>query len=593
MDNQFGLPPRKPGRRGRGGLNALLGLILAALLANLVVISFDFIRNLPGTETMEPNFGGLERPVFIGGEMLDANASGSGDSLALPLDLIKEHIDPAITYDEPSDSVIITTKDKVIQMKTGQLTAAVNNEPLELHFPVRRAEEGIWVPVQPLLSIYDMRAVETESGAVLLQKGGDVLRWVEVPAPLDPQEGEKQRKAAVRNEPDIKSPILWQMEAGERAMLLEETENGWFRVQGESGYLGYVNKTDVRLADVEVLPKTEQPEPYIPWKPLGGKINMTWEAVYGRNPDPASIPDMPGLNVISPTWFSLKEDGNGEIYIHNMADKGYVNWAHQRGYQVWALFSNDFDPDLTTKALADYGTRQKIIFELLSLAELYDLQGINIDFENVYLEDKDNLTQFVRELTPYMHEQDLVVSIDVTVRGGSEMWSLFADREALGRIVDYMIVMTYDQHWQSSPVAGSVAELPWTEKGIVDIIEMDHVPPEKILLGVPFYTYQWFEEYKDGEMAGISSKARSMEYVQSLIREKGLKPVYLEDVGQHYVEYEEDGKRVRIWIEDAASMKSRAELVNKLGLAGIASWRRGFETPDIWEVIKDTLEQRP
>lgn len=174
------------------------------------------------------------------------------------------------------------------------------------------------------------------------------------------------------------------------------------------------------------------------------------------------------------------------------------------------------------------------------------------------------------------------------------MWSLFADRAALGKVVDYMMVMTYDQHWRTSPVAGSVAELPWVEKGIRDIIEIDGVPSQKILVGVPFYTYQWFEELDpDGNVENVSSKTLFMSTVEDIIEEKQLTPIYQPETGQHYVEYEEDGQRVKIWLEDATSMKARAELVQKLDLAGIASWRRGFETPDIWQVIQDTLKQQP
>src|SRR5690606_28342275 len=178
----------------------------------------------------------------------------------------------------------------------------------------------------------------------------------------------------------------------------------------------------------------------------------------------------------------------------------------------------------------------------------------------------------------------LVVSIDVTIRGGSPMWSLFLDRRALGETVDYMAVMTYDQHWASSPVAGSVAELSWTEKGIADIIREDGVPPSKLLLGVPFYTYIWTEEKENGKTK-VKSRAVGMTFMNNLIEEKGLVPVFDEKAGQDYVEYEEDGKRIRVWLENEKSMRARMEIVNKYGLAGVASWRRGLESPDIWTVM--------
>ena len=320
---------------------------------------------------------------------------------------------------------------------------------------------------------------------MLLFREGDVLQWAVI-EPADPASG----VAALRRAADRKSPILADLDREERVLILDDA-GGWYRAQTVDGWIGYVEKQEAKLAEPEVIRIDRKEEKYIPWKPVGGKINLTWEQVVSRNPDTSAIGDMPGLYVVSPTWFYLADDDGT---VGNKASHSYVNWAHERGYQVWALFSNDFNPDRTRAVLSDYDKRLNVIRQLLHYAETYRLQGINIDFENVYMEDKEKLTQFVRELTPYLHEQGLVVSIDVTIRGGSPMWSLFLDRKALGETVDYMAVMTYDQHWASSPVAGSVAELGWTEKGIADIIREDEVPPSKLLLGVPFYTYIWTEE---------------------------------------------------------------------------------------------------
>ncbi|WJH37142.1 glycosyl hydrolase family 18 protein [Paenibacillus sp. CC-CFT747] len=305
--------------------------------------------------------------------------------------------------------------------------------------------------------------------------------------------------------------------------------------------------------------------------------------------DTTKIGPMPGLNVISPQWFHLLD---GEGNLQNLADPAYLKWAHDRGYQVWALFSNGFEPKRTAEALSTYDRRMKMIKQLLAYAEMYSLQGINIDFENIYLKEKENLVQFVREMVPLLHEQNLVVSIDVAVKDGSEMYSRFMDRRAVGEVVDYMMVMTYDEHWATSPKAGSVASLPWVEKGIVQIIKEDAVPPSKLLLGMPFYTRVWTEQPKDGKTA-VTSKAVSMEAVQKIIEEKKLTPAWDEEAGQNYVQYTEDDKTVKIWIEDAVSVKSRVDLAKKLDLAGVASWSRAFETPDIWTVIQETLEKRP
>ena len=565
----------------------LLLVFLAGLALGTYGAFVKWLESLPSTERVAPDFGGNPKPVFLAtSEMLELPAAGSGDSLMLPLETIQSQIDPFAYWEQESDSLIITTADKVIRFKTDQLTAWMNEQPFELSFPVQREEGRVYVPVQALLDFYPIELRESEeTGAVFLLKDGDVIRWASVAKLPDDAE---EKTVAMRAQASIKAPIAADLEPGRRLMIIED-HGDWFEVQLENGWIGFVPKSAVRLEEPEVIRHSPRPKPFVPWKPTGGKINLTWEQVTSRNPDTSAIGEMPGLNVISPTWFYLADD---QGRIGNRADKSYVNWAHGRGYQVWALFSNDFDPDRTKKALSNYETRMYMIKQIIGFAEAYDLDGINIDFENVYLEDKDKMTQFVREMTPLLHEQGLVVSIDVTVRGGSPMWSLFLDREALGQTVDYMIVMTYDEHWASSPKAGSVASLPWTEKGIVDIMREDKVPASKLVLGIPYYTREWTETVVNGQVK-VTSRAFGMTTAGNIIRERNLTPVFDESAGQDYVEYKADGATKKIWLENAKSIRARVEIVRKYDLAGVASWRRGFETPDIWTAIKETLEKRP
>lgn len=578
---------RTPRRRYR---NSRIRLWLIAVVCALLITSgyasyLYWEKYHPNGNHINPGFDALKKPIFYQGLMMDLPALGEQEGLMLPLPVIQKWIDPTIVYEEKTESIIITTEDKVVYMKTDQLTALMNDKPFSLRFPVHKEGENIYLPIEPLRVYYNMELRESEeTSAVILVKEGDVLQWGKVlPDPERPEETIPMRQNA-----SIKAPILVDLQAGDEMMIWNEN-NGYYEVQLENGYMGFVDKADITLDHLEQVPVAKEQQAYVPWKPIGGKINLTWEQVFNKNPDTGDIGDMPGLNVISPTWFHLTD---GEGNMDNKADAAYVRWAQSRGYQVWALFSNGFNPDWTTEALAAYEKRTKIIKQLLGYAQMYHLQGINIDFENVYIQDKANLTQFVKELTPLAHEQGLVVSIDVTIRGGSEMWSLFYDRHELGKIVDYMMVMTYDEHWATSPKAGSVASLPWVEKGIVDIMREDNVPASKLVLGVPYYTRIWTEQVTDGKTS-VSSKAVFMEVIQRIIKEMKLTPVYSEQTGQHYVEYKEGKDLKKIWIEDETSMKARIELVKKYDLAGVASWRRGYELPAIWDVVKSALEKRP
>ncbi|WP_246294381.1 glycosyl hydrolase family 18 protein [Paenibacillus planticolens] len=530
----------------------------------------------PNRTKVDTEYHELSKPVFYQGNYYKLSAIGEKEGLKLPLELIQEWIDPSIIYEKSSDSVIITTKDKVLRLKTTELSALMNEKPITLSFPVEKKGNDIYVPIEPLRELYPFEIRESEkSGAVLLFKKGEVLKWGKHAA---------SKEAQLRTFASIKAPFLSSLAVDEQVMLLGEEEE-WYRVQQQTGQIGYVRKSDITIDHEETIPVQEQTSTYVPWKPPAGKLNMTWEHVITKNPDTTKLGDMPGLQVVSPTWFSLAD---GEGRLKNLADASYVKWAQSRGYQVWALFSNGFDPDVTNKVLSTYDRRMKVIKQLLGFAQTYKLQGINIDFENVYLKDKDNLVQFVREMTPFMHEQGLAVSIDVTPKSTNEMWSVFYDRPALAEVVDYMMVMAYDEYWATSPKSGSVSSLPWTERSVSQILNADKVPPSKLVLGVPYYTRQWTEEMKNGKLTA-TSKTLTMEAAQAIIKDKKLTPVFLPDTGQNYVEYKDGEKLIRIWLEDETSIKARLDLVKKYDLAGVATWRRGFEQSSMWKVIQDGL----
>ncbi|KRF19799.1 glycosyl hydrolase family 18 protein [Paenibacillus sp. Soil787] len=563
-------------RRSTKRILLISGLFIGMFAAGAA--AFLWQQLAPNRTKVEPEYHELSKPVFYQGNYYKTSAIGEKEGLKLPLTLIQEWMDPSIIYEKSSDSVIITTKDKVLRLKTTELSALMNEKPITLSFPVEKKGNDVYVPIEPLRQLYPFEIRESEkSGAILLFKKGDLVKWGKHVAAEDAQ---------LRTFASIKAPVVSTVANNEQVMILA-VEGDWYRVQQQSGPIGFVRKTDILEDHEETIPAQEQASAYVPWKPLNGKLNLTWEHVITKNPDTSKLGDMPGLNVVSPTWFSLA-DGEGQI--KNLADASYVKWAQTRNYQVWALFSNGFEPDRTSQALSTYDRRMKMIKQLLGFAQTYNLQGINIDFENVNLKDKDNLVQFVRELTPFMHEQGLAVSIDVTPKSTNEMWSMFYDRPALAEVVDYMMLMAYDEYWASSPKSGSVSSLPWTERSVTQLLGSEKVPPSKLVLGVPFYTRQWTEETKNGKTT-TSSKTLTMEAAQTIIKEKKLTPTFMEETGQNYVEYKEGEKLIRIWLEDETSIKVRLELVKKYDLAGVASWRRGFEQPATWKVIQDALQQ--
>lgn len=315
----------------------------------------------------------------------------------------------------------------------------------------------------------------------------------------------------------------------------------------------------------------------------GRKINLTWNYIWDKSTDNANIKKVEGLNVISPTWFTLaSENGAAE----DRGNLNYSNWAHKNGYKVWALVDNKFDSALTNGFLNNKSARTAFIDSLIGYAKKYRLDGLNIDFENMYTKDKNAFTQFMKELYQKTKANGLVLSVDVSVIAVNSNWSESFDRAALSEVVDYVALMTYDQHWGGSPVSGSVAQLSWVEQNLKKVLQ--EVPREKLLLGVPFYTRLWKEEPVNGSIS-VTSQAISMEEAERTIAENNAVKTWDAESGQYYATYKKGNATYKIWLEDERSIKLKAELVNKYGLAGVASWKYGLEKPGVWTAIAQAI----
>ncbi|USG64714.1 glycosyl hydrolase family 18 protein [Brevibacillus ruminantium] len=576
MSLEVGLERRTRRRKRRKRRAPLFLLLMLILVAGAGYWYFEW---KPSNEQVKP-YDGSKQAIVFEGELFQRPYQMEGDQILLPFEFIQEYLDPHIHWEEPSKLVIITTKDKVLRMQSGELVAYLNKKPVDLQVPVTVMDGNRYIPLAPLEKLYPYAFTRhEESGVLRVEKNGYEIQEAHVL--------KEKESVRLRSEPTHRSPYLAELPGGAVVDVLGEQED-YYRVLSADGISGFLPKKVIEQGEARKV-TLELPKDSLPalWKPEGKRINLTWEHVVSRNPNTAEIGSMPGVNVVSPTWFELKD---AEGTLANKADPAYVKWAHQRGFQVWGLVTNGFNPDWTRTILSSYDKREKVISQILHYAYLYDLDGINIDFENVYLEEKDKLVQFIRELTPYLHQQGLVVSMDVTIKSTSDMWSRFYDRKALGEVVDYMAVMTYDEHWASSPVAGSVASLPWTENGLRGVL--DEVPAEKVLLGVPFYTRLWKEAKQQDGSVKVSSKALSMPTAEKWVKERKLTPQLDEASGQLFVRYQDpaDGAVYKMWLEDVSSVQKRMEIVKKYNLAGAASWRRGFEQPAIWEAMDAALQ---
>ncbi|TYQ15083.1 UNVERIFIED_CONTAM: putative glycosyl hydrolase [Acetivibrio alkalicellulosi] len=505
-----------------------------------------------------------DKPKIIDGEIL------------LPFDLVKKYFDPHIFWDEEVEKVTITTKDRVIRMKTNNLEAFVNNKPIVLNIPVIKENDKVYIPIEFLSDFYNIDTTFVAESSVIIidYKAG----FKQIATPIEA--GAVIRSGRSDREPIIRKFDAISDEEENKLRIFEEYDN-WYKVRTWDGAIGFIEKRYV-VAKIVMDRDMEKSTQESLWEVEYGKINLVWDMVYTRREDPWSVGEMKGLDVISPTWFQLK---NQEGDLINRAYSKYVEWAHDNGYKVWALLSNDFqDPDMTSKFLNNTESRENLIKQILAYSALYKLDGINIDFENFYERDRDAFTQFMRELTPILKEQGLIVSVDVNDIP-------CYDKKALSDIVDYVMYMSYDQHWRTSPVAGSVAQVTWQERILKRVLEVEKVPREKLLLGLPFYTRLWQEEIDENGQKKLSNVALSMKDARNKIIKNNATTVWDDVSGQFYAQYEKDNSTFKIWLEDANSINLKTSLVHKYRLAGTCAWSRNFVSPEIWDVLYLNLKE--
>ncbi|MDD4188609.1 MAG: glycosyl hydrolase family 18 protein, partial [Eubacteriales bacterium] len=490
---------------------------VAGTIALLAYAGYDYAYNrfFKPNETVVSAFSGTGMHLVIEGNVIEEGAPAvmMDEEILIPFNIVKEYFDPYINWDEATSTVTITTKDRLIRMQTENLNALINNEPIQLNIPVRINNGIIYIPIDFLKDFYEIDITYISETDVTIIDYRNSIRQTAQPLTTD---------AVIRTGPAISYPIIRKLSVAVgyseiNIMRVFEEYKDWYKVRTIFGEIGFINKEDVVVGRMymENIPVEEKNTAL--WLPENGKISLVFDQFRTTRPNLMEINMGTGVDVVSPTWLDTID---AEGSIRNYSDKKYIDWAHQNNYKVWALVTNNFyDPGMTHSFLNDLNARDNFIKQILAFSSLYSFDGINIDFENINIEDKDALTQFVREITPLLHEQGLVVSMDVGVPDGSENYSRCYDLPELGKAVDYIILMTYDQHWSTSPIAGSVAQYEWVEQRIRRTLEF--VPAEKLIMGVPFYIRVWEQNEDENGKVTLTSKAYSMEYVKELISEKG------------------------------------------------------------------------
>ncbi|MBE1441765.1 glycosyl hydrolase family 18 protein [Paenibacillus sp. OAS669] len=303
-----------------------------------------------------------------------------------------------------------------------------------------------------------------------------------------------------------------------------------------------------------------------------------WNGSSSNDTIRSQVSNTAGLDVVSPTYFTLA-DASGALT--DTSNKDTVAWLKAQGYSVQPLVSNQFDSALTTQFLSSADAQTKFINAIVNKASALGVNGLNIDFESLSGKDRAAYTGFIQKLTDTAHQKGLLISIDLP--RGSAKWNAQTafDHEKLGSIVDYIITMTYDQHWKGSTEAGSVAGLQWVEEGIQEFLAYG-IPRDKLIIGIPFYVREWQID-SSGNL--VNNRALLMKDLPALMASKNATKTWDDKFQQYRVQYTQDGDTYVFWLENEDTVKARLELAKKYNLAGVAAWRLGYDTADLWKTM--------
>ena len=483
---------------------------------------------------------------------------------------IKNFFDEYLIEDD--NIVILTSSTKTVKFKKESDYIDINTSYVKIDEKSINENDKTYLSIKELSKIYNYEySYNKEKNRLIIDSLNK--RYVEAVS---------KKNQDVKYKATTLSKNLAKIKRGEKVTIVQDFENNknftignWIRIRTQNGTIGYIKKSGLQDENIirENLETQKENE----------KISMVWE--YYSPYDTCKVPSekIEGINVVSPSFYELKADGSIKANIGESGNN-YIKWAKENGYKIWPTLSNINlnNLDAVSNIFSSFENREKLIDNIIKNLAENNVDGINIDFENMYKDDKDNFSRFIIELAPRMHEIGMTICVDVTEPDGSDTWSLCYDRHTIANVSDYIVFIGYDQHNASSKSAGSVAGYDWEEINIKKFLGQEEIKKEKLILAMPFYTRLWCE--KDGK---VTSKVVNMKDISI---PNNVTKTFDEKTKQNYIEYNQNGATYKMWLEDVDSISNKLDLVKNYDLAGCGFWEYGREDKTVWNIIKNKLE---
>lgn len=584
-------------------------LVLIAIIAGSAVVNMLMEKYRPTTERMDlyTHFNIEETNkedvlLFLQDEELIPTLTGDvlkkfDDELYISYDMVMDKCTERFYWDESVQMMVYTTAYDIYKIPVDSAIYMVNDVE-ESHdcAIVKKVDDVLYMSLDYVQQYADFyyEYYEAPARVMLYNEWGDITYR------------EAAKDGAIRVLGGIKSEILADVTTGEKLIVRYEMEE-WACVQNMFGVQGYIEKEVLSDTTQKVsLSNAAYEEPVYPSLAYEreDKVNLVWHQIGGEVDGSTLIEAMRGINgvnVVSPTWFYMC-DNNGNLV--SLANKDYVNRAHDMGMEVWGLVENMTYDISTYETFSRMASREHLVDELIRYALEYDLDGINVDVEEMSFDAGEGYIQFIRELSIECRVNGLVLSIANYVPSAS---SEHYNRKEQGIVADYVIIMGYDEHYAGMSEAGSTASIGFVKDGIENTLK--EVPKEKVINAVPFYTrifkqipesaatkeemqYLPLVEDNTSEYGRylLDSIAVSMGQAQKLLTDYNVTPVWNEALGQYYGEYEAYGCKYLVWLEDEASLGLKVDLIRENDLAGVAAWSLNLAKSGIWDTINEHMQ---
>ena len=576
---------RKKRRRTNKVLIAILLFVIIAMVGACTLV---WIKYGPTNERYDLNkYFGVEKEselgITVNNEVMEMKGLRIDNTVYIPYEIVRDYLNGRFYFDSNENILLYTLEDAIVRTDVGSKTYTIAKEEYTEDYAILKTEgHAAYIAIDFVKEYTDLDYIVYEQpGRVMI--GTDFEERVVA---------DVKRNTEVRLRGGVKSPILTEVSKGDTVRVIEEIGD-WKKICTADGVVGYVKSSRLKKEEKITIDRDFQEQTFSNIS-VGKTINLAWHQVTSQTANNSVlevIANTKGLTTISPTWFSVVDNAGN---ISSIASSTYVNYAHQSGIDVWALVDNFSDNIDQLELLSHTSARENLVNQLISEALKSGIDGINVDFEQIPTEAGEHYIQFIRELSVKCRLNNLVLSVDNYVPMG---YNSHYHREEQGVVADYVIIMGYDEHYNGSFEAGSVASYDYVKSGIEETLK--DVPAEKVVNAMPFYTRLWKEvpkteeelESQEGSEAGlyemkVTSEALGMTAARNRVNSAGAEIVWDDKVKQNYAEWQgADGATYKVWLEDASSLEAKLQLMKEYNLAGTAAWKLGFETSDIWDLI--------